>query len=308
MNPIVIDCDTGRDDALAIMLALSLKKRIVSIVSSYGNTSLANVIQNNKGILSLYPEIKIPIFIGAKEPIEKLSGYQNVTLPRQNTSGNGLCDITLSITPHEIINDINQQVKILTESSNKLGKIDYIIIGPVTSFINISKALGDQLNIVINSVTFLGSKLDYLWPIDPNPDFNVISDPFAVSELFKLNIEKRLIPIDCTWDITLNLDDLNQITPTTKHGVIAKRIMSEHLLKFAPEPIFRFHDPSVLITYNELELFRDSHVDIIKDEDSKDFGKIIESSSPPNIKICDHTKINRSKILKKILASLDLKE
>ena len=55
---ILLDCDTGSDDAIALMMLLGNSDVIpVAITCVEGNTRLENVVMNNLRILKLYDQI-----------------------------------------------------------------------------------------------------------------------------------------------------------------------------------------------------------------------------------------------------------
>ena len=69
-NKIIIDCDPGHDDAVAIMLAAASKEiEIIGITCVAGNSTLENTKLNALKICSLIDKTNIPIFGGADRPI-----------------------------------------------------------------------------------------------------------------------------------------------------------------------------------------------------------------------------------------------
>ena len=67
---IILDCDPGHDDAVAIMLAAASDKiEILGITCVAGNTTLENAKLNALKICSLIGKTNIPIFAGSNKPI-----------------------------------------------------------------------------------------------------------------------------------------------------------------------------------------------------------------------------------------------
>ncbi|ODN04827.1 hypothetical protein Ocin01_01814 [Orchesella cincta] len=72
---ILIDCDTGSDDALAIWMTIAAHRdpispvKIVGIVCAHGNTTSENVATNVIRTLHAVEEYKIPVFVGAQQAI-----------------------------------------------------------------------------------------------------------------------------------------------------------------------------------------------------------------------------------------------
>ena len=78
---IILDCDPGHDDAVAIMLAAASDKiEILGITCVAGNATLENTKLNALKICSLIGKTNIPIFAGSNKPINAVS-YTHLTLP-----------------------------------------------------------------------------------------------------------------------------------------------------------------------------------------------------------------------------------
>src|SRR3954462_5761447 len=71
-TPIVIDCDPGHDDAIAILLALAspeLELRAISTVA--GNQTLDKTTRNALKVLELAGRTYIPVCAGAAAPLQR---------------------------------------------------------------------------------------------------------------------------------------------------------------------------------------------------------------------------------------------
>ena len=77
---VVIDCDPGIDDALALMLALGSKDiRVVGITVVCGNVGAALGTVNVCRILELMGRTDIPVIMGAAKPVFKVHGSAKAT-------------------------------------------------------------------------------------------------------------------------------------------------------------------------------------------------------------------------------------
>jgi hypothetical protein len=59
----------------------------------------------------------------------------------------------------------------------------------------------------------------------------------------------------------------------------AQELMIAHCRHFAPEPVFRFHDPSILMAAQTPEFFTARKIAIVSEETAVDFGRIYEDES-----------------------------
>ncbi len=72
MKKIILDCDPGQDDALAILLALGSKKiDLEAITVVAGNAELKKCYVNVKKILSLAERLSVPVYKGATKPLTR---------------------------------------------------------------------------------------------------------------------------------------------------------------------------------------------------------------------------------------------
>lgn len=70
MNPILLDVDTGIDDALAIMLAVQTRKDDIACITTVcGNVSLDQATENTCKILEFMQADQIPVYRGSESPL-----------------------------------------------------------------------------------------------------------------------------------------------------------------------------------------------------------------------------------------------
>ena len=62
----ILDLDTGVDDALALAYALATPDAdLIGVVSSFGNTQVKTAAQNTLKLLELLGKSDVPVFVGA---------------------------------------------------------------------------------------------------------------------------------------------------------------------------------------------------------------------------------------------------
>jgi purine nucleosidase len=67
---IILDCDPGHDDAVAIMLAAASKEiELLGITCVGGNVGLDNTVNNALKVCTLIERTDLRVFSGAKKPI-----------------------------------------------------------------------------------------------------------------------------------------------------------------------------------------------------------------------------------------------
>ncbi len=74
--PILLDCDPGHDDAIAIVLALaSPELDVKAITSSAGNQTPEKTLRNVLRMLTLLNRTDIPVASGAVKPLMRNLNY-----------------------------------------------------------------------------------------------------------------------------------------------------------------------------------------------------------------------------------------
>ena len=279
-TPIIIDCDTGRDDALALWSMLALDLNLAGVVASYGNVALQQVIDNTARVLSLAGRDDIPLLAGALEPLRRHAAYRDVVLKRQASSGNGVCNIAYPPAKRTLPEPLAPAALAaqITALAEKHGKLSYIVLGPATNLAQICGVLGDGIHDVIASVTMMGGRFDDLWTETPVADFNLVCDPDAVRVILQRGLKPDFVALNTTWPIALPLQDVEALRGETPLATAARDLMIAHCRHFAPEPIFRFHDPAAVMATLNPALFQPVQIDINVDEESAEFGRLILGS------------------------------
>ncbi|MDD3371527.1 MAG: nucleoside hydrolase, partial [Alphaproteobacteria bacterium] len=279
---------------------------LAGVVVSYGNTSLSNATDNTARILSFAGNESVPVLAGLSAPCRKHKFCESVIQKRQETSGNGLCNLTFPPSGRAKIEPtapaiIAQKLKELAQTH---GPLDYFIIGPSSNFAAIAEALGSELKTVIARITMLGGKFDPLWAEMPSADFNIACDPYALKSILGLGLPMRFVPLNATWPIAMPLPEIEKLVPGTTLAQKAQDLMIAHCRNFASEPIFRFHDPSILMAAQSPEGFEPRTLDVVCDESSDDFGRLVETENGIPCEIYQTDEGSQSRFKKGILSAL----
>lgn len=311
-SPVIIDCDTGRDDALSIWLALALGINLQAVVASYGNTTIENVCENSSRVLALATRGDISVWQGNDQPSGRHRGIDEIILPKQRAAGNGVCNLELprSLRLAEKCDDGTRAEKLIEIARDK-GPVEYIILGPATNFAAMCAVLGEKAGDIISRVTMMGGKLSPLWEEMPGADFNIACDPVAVRRLLeqghRYGFPVRFVPMNVTWPIMLDMDHLLALQVSSEIGKVAKDLMIAHARHFAPEPVFRFHDPCVILSLLHDRNFRASRGDVNCDENHVDWARLQEGEEGFPFGIFEADSGLRALLLDGILNGLQIK-
>lgn len=200
-KPVIIDCDPGVDDALAIILALKhsdLELKAVCTVS--GNGDIDNTTQNGLKVLSLCEREDIPLYRGSARA---LNDKQPDTVPAFGDDGLGGYAYTIETEKkEETKNAVDFLIEIATEHP---GEITLFAIGPCT---NIAKAIrkDSEFPKKIKQIIIMGGA-KYTGNMSPVAEYNFWADPLAAKEVLNAGFQNAvMIGLDVTNKIALGAD------------------------------------------------------------------------------------------------------
>jgi purine nucleosidase len=307
LGPFLLNCDTGRDDALTIWLALGLGLSARGVIASYGNVAVESVVDNTARVVALAGRADIPVLHGAAVPSRMHRGYENVVVPRQKAAGNGLCNLVLPAAPLPAAHSVEKLAEEVAAIAGREGPLDYILLCAATDLAAMCAVWGKDAARYVTRVTMMGGKLGALWDRMPGADFNVLCDPYALCAVLESGITVRFVTMNTTWPVMLPLDRIEALMPCGgKIAATARELMIAHVRHFAPEPVFRFHDPAVLMAALEPSGFRDTRLDVLCDDASPDFGRLLETPSGFAAQIYEAPPGYETAFLDRILAGLGL--
>lgn len=204
----ILDLDTGVDDALAIAYALADPEvDLIGIVSSYGNNLLDVCAENSLKLLELLGHTDIPVFKGL--PHSCTTDHFDVMQVSKDIHGdNGIGDVELP-APSRALEE-QSGVDFYIEAAHKYSK-DLIIIptGPMT---NLAAALKKDPEIanLIGNVTFMGGALTVEGNVTPVAEANINQDPKAADEVMKSNLTLTMVGLDVTLRTLLTKNETKQ--------------------------------------------------------------------------------------------------
>ena len=267
MRKIIIDCDPGIDDALAIMLAVnSPELEIVAITTVSGNVPSDMGAVNAKKVLRQLNRLDIPVYIGEDAPLRE------EYIDARDTHGmDGLGE---SFLP-EVSSGCEKQsaVDFLTEILER-EKISIIALGPMT---NLAKVFSKKPELIRNveELVSMGGNFRSHGNCSPVAEYNYWCDPDAAAIVYDL-FEKEgniihMIGLDVTRQIVLTPDLLSYIERLDPHeGAFIRKITKfyfdfhwqwEHLIGCV------INDPLAVACFLDPEVCRgfSAHVEIVEE-------------------------------------------
>ena len=203
-RPIILDCDPGHDDDIALILALSGDAFTpLAVTTSAGNQTPDKTLNNALKILTLLGRSDIPVAAGAPKPLAREliiadnvhgeTGLDGPVLPEPSFAPQSMTAVELMALK-------------IKESSKP---VTLVPTGPLTN-IAILLAAHPELHHKIERIVLMGGAAGVgNWT--PAAEFNIFVDPEAADIVFKAGIPITMCGLDVTHQAQVMDEDIAKI-------------------------------------------------------------------------------------------------
>lgn len=199
MEKVILDCDPGHDDAIAIMLAAGNPQiELLGITTVAGNQTLEKVTRNALSVCAA-AGIRVPVARGAERPLVAPQTIAEDIHGATGLDGPTLPDPTFELDSRHAVDFI-----IDTVMAHEPKTVNLVPVGPLT---NIALAMRTEPAIIerVKSVILMGGA-HTRGNVTPDAEFNIHVDPEAAEAVFRAD-----------WDVTMvGLDVTHQALATTE--------------------------------------------------------------------------------------------
>jgi len=184
-TPIVLDCDPGHDDAIAILLALAspeVELRGISTVA--GNQTLDKTTRNALKVLELADRTDIPVVAGADAPLKRTLRTAANVHGESGLDGPDLPEPTTKPVDGDVVDVLADWLE---------PGVVLVPTGPLT---NVARLL-QQHPQATDRIVWMGGAMAE-GNVTPAAEFNAYVDPEAARIVFESGIEVTMIGLDIT--------------------------------------------------------------------------------------------------------------
>jgi purine nucleosidase len=195
---ILLDCDTGVDDTIAILYAaLHDGIELLGVGSVWGNVDVPTATRNSLHALALAGRPEVPVSEGAAGPISgapPVYAYHVHGDDGQGNAGPAAFDGRPS--------GETAAAQIIRLAREHAGELDIVAVGPLT---NLALALGlcPELPTLVRQVTIMGGAALAPGNVTPTAEANIWCDPEAAAAVFAAPWPLALVPLDVTMRVLL---------------------------------------------------------------------------------------------------------
>lgn len=203
--PVILDVDTGVDDALALLLAVRHAALDVrAITCTGGNAPLVQVVENTLRVLDAAGAPPIPVAAGAHRPL--LEAPQHATAIHGT---DGLADLALPVSTRTP--EPGHAVELLRRTlADSIGPITIISLAPLT---NIAMLLRLHPEVIdrIGRVVMMGGSVG-AGNATAAAEFNVWHDPEAAAIVLSAGLDVLMYGLEPFYRVSVTHDDVHALS------------------------------------------------------------------------------------------------
>lgn len=203
MTDIVLDCDPGHDDAIALLLAGAAPEVDVAAVTTVaGNQTLEKTTVNARRMLTVMDRSDIPVAAGMGEPLARELTIADHVHGESGLDGPDLPEPTVP-------EDDRHGVDLLIDTLRARESVTLVPVGPLT---NIAVALkkAPDIRASIEEVVVMGGAIRKA-NITPAAEFNIYVDPEAARYVFESGLDVTMVGLDVTFASQVRPDEVETI-------------------------------------------------------------------------------------------------
>ncbi|MEM9155654.1 MAG: nucleoside hydrolase [Cyanobacteria bacterium P01_F01_bin.33] len=250
---LIIDCDPGVDDALAIWLALASpdELEILGISTVAGNVPLALTQANARKICECAGRVDIPVYAGCPRPLlRSLVTAADV----HGTTGLDGAEFPEPQMPLSESHAVDWTISTLSAAEHP---VTIAALGPLTN-LAVALTMAPQISACIERVVVMGGACGS-GNITPAAEFNMYVDPHAAAIVMAAGLNLTLITLDVTHTVITTPERLHAIRAIATPVARAAADLLEHYGQFDLQrygtPGGFLHDPCTIAYLLAPDLF-----------------------------------------------------
>jgi len=192
VNRVIIDCDPGIDDALALLLACASPEiELLAVTTVAGNRPVDTTALNACRILDTAGRQAVPVFAGCARPLAHASPRCNLVHGEDGLGGVPLIATRRADAAHA--SDIIAR----TLLGNDLGTITLVAVGPLTN-LALAEIKHPGLLRRAKALLLMGGAAFCPGNITPAAEFNFYADPLAAHTVMSAGVQVQMFGLDVT--------------------------------------------------------------------------------------------------------------
>src|SRR5690242_2036931 len=217
--PLLIDCDPGHDDAMALLLALASPEiELLGVTTVHGNTTLSNATANALRVLELAGRGDVPVAAGADRPLTREPRTAEHVHGASGLDGPDLPPPAGAPVAEHAIDFLAER---LTASDRP---VTLIPTGPLTN-VALLLARHPEAAERIERVVLMGGAIAE-GNITPAAEFNIWVDPEAAARVFASGLDVTMVGLDVTHRALMTPAHAEQLRASGRVGAVVAELFA----------------------------------------------------------------------------------
>jgi inosine-uridine nucleoside N-ribohydrolase len=211
-TPVLLDCDPGHDDAIALLLTLASDElELLGVTTVAGNQTLAKTTANAIRVLELAGRGEIPVAAGADRPL--------VREPRVAADVHGETGLDgPDLPPPQAEPSSRHAVDFLAE---RVAGTTLVATGPLT---NVALLLARHPGTRPERIVLMGGAIAE-GNVTPAAEFNIWADPEAAHRVFTSGIDVTMVGLDVTHKALVSSAEAEKLRAAGRIGQVVAELL-----------------------------------------------------------------------------------
>lgn len=250
---IILDCDPGHDDALALTMAVASEQiELLGVTTSAGNQTPDKTLNNALRMLTLLDAMDIPVAGGNHRPLMRDLKIADYVHGETGLDGADLPEPAFEPVDQPAVELIANILRAQSEP------VTLVVTGPMTN-IALFLRVHPELENKIKQIVFMGGAVGQ-GNVQPTTEFNMAVDPEAAKIVINEGIPLVMAGLDVTLKAQICPDDLEKIRKINNRVAQAITGQMEFYGKWYGQEEFRLagtpvHDPCTIVYLLKPEIF-----------------------------------------------------
>jgi purine nucleosidase len=268
--PLVLDVDTGTDDALALAYAVASPGiELVAVTTVAGNVDVEKTTANTLSVLDWLGAEDIPVHRGASRPLVR--SHRDASY-FHDEGGLGGAQLPAST---RMVGADRGPAALIRLARQRPGELTLVALGPLT---NVAIALNVEPTLpeLLKSLVIMGGAYTVPGNTTPAAEFNILVDPEAADQVFNAPFPNMTaVGLDVTHQVTLTRDDWDAANAASSLPRTASLLGEVGRSAFSRlgRDVFSLHDPLSVAVAKDPTLIAVREVAIAVDTVEPELGR-----------------------------------
>jgi inosine-uridine nucleoside N-ribohydrolase len=215
---ILLDCDPGHDDAIALLLALaSPEVELVGVTTVHGNQTLEKTTTNALKLLEFVGRTEIPVAAGTDRPIRREPFVAEYVHGKSGMDGPSLPEPTTAPIASHAVDFIAETVLASGDP------ITLVPTGPLTN-IGLFLARHPEAAARVRRIVLMGGAIGE-GNVTPAAEFNIWCDPEAADRVFSSGLDVTMIGLDVTHQAIFGPEPTAELRAAGRVGAMVSELL-----------------------------------------------------------------------------------